>query len=253
LFSGVSVGAINATQLAQHTTLLPGVDKLVKLWSSVCTEDVARKRFGGPLSLLWSPSVYTAEPMRELISNNLDYTALRNSGKRLQIVSVNMHTGNTKICTEEVPRDVLIENVLASAVAPILYAPVMLDGEAHVDGGIRHVSPLDAAIKAGATEIDLILCYGKQPRRWDVKVNSILSYADRMIDLMLSEIMESDLRLTELHTKLKQADGNHPKRAIKLRVCRPAMALNVNSAQFEPKVSLELMRHGYEDALRAYG
>lgn len=253
LFSGVSVGSINATQLAQHTSLPPAIERLTELWANVRTEDVARKRFLVPLSLLWAPSIYTAEPMRKLISDNLDYDALLRSGKKLQIVSVNLHTGGTHICTEQVPREELIDNILASSVAPIVYPPVLLNGEAYVDGGVRHVSPLDAAIQAGAVDIDLILCGGKKQRRWDSKVTNILSYADRMIDLMLAEIIENDLVMTELHTKLKLADSTHTKRAINLRVCRPEVTLDVESTKFIPAVSQELMRKGYADAMCAFG
>jgi|LakMenE18May11ns_1017448.scaffolds.fasta_scaffold9958275_12 predicted acylesterase/phospholipase RssA len=253
LFSGVSVGALNATLLVQNPTLAPGVSVLSDIWASLTTRDVARKRFLGPLSLLWAPSIYTAEPLKALVNRNLDYDKLQNSGKKLQIVSVNMCTGATAICTEKAERNLLVDHILASAVAPILYPPVIINEEAHTDGGIRHVSPLDAAIHAGASHIDLILCSGKAQYRWDAKVTSILSYADRVIDIMLAEIANNDIVMTQLHNKLRRADSQHAKKEVSLRICRPAKMFEVASSEFDPAVSQRLMKAGYEDALMAFG
>lgn len=51
----------------------------------------------------------------------------------------------------------LVQGTLASASIPLAFPPVKLGGENYVDGGVREIVPIQAAIEAGATEIFAVL------------------------------------------------------------------------------------------------
>ncbi|MFD0590264.1 patatin-like phospholipase family protein [Paenibacillus sp. GCM10027627] len=51
----------------------------------------------------------------------------------------------------------MVQGTLASASIPLAFPPVKLGGENYVDGGVREIVPIQAAIEAGATEIFAVL------------------------------------------------------------------------------------------------
>lgn len=253
LFAGVSVGSINASALAQFDSLKPGADLLEKIWSQTSTKDVAKKRFLGKLALLWAPSIYKIDPLRKLLSENLDFALFSTNNKTLQIVTVNLNSGEAETHSQFKDKEELIEAIIASSVAPMIYPPSKFKGAIHVDGGIRHVSPLGAAIEAGATDIDLICCEAPGAGQWAANsVGGALSYAGRVIQIMLSEITETDLKLTCLHNELKQAKPEHTKKFINLRICRPEISLPADSTEFIPETSKKLMEIGFNDASKIF-
>ena len=44
-------------------------------------------------------------------------------------------------------------HALASAAIPLLFPPVRIDGELHLDGGLRQNTPIAPALRLGATHI----------------------------------------------------------------------------------------------------
>lgn len=254
LFSGVSVGSINASALAQFDSLKPGADLLEKIWSKTSTKDVAKERFGGKFSLLWAPSIYKIDPLKKILNDNLDFSLFSTNNKILQIITVNLNSGEAETHSSFESKEELIEAIIASSVAPIVYPPSKFKNAIHVDGGIRHVSPLGAAIEAGATSIDVICCEAPGAGQWaQTKVGGALSCAPRVIQIMLSEITETDLKLTCLHNELKLAKPEHQKKFIELRICRPEVSLPADSTQFVPEISKKLMELGYIDAVKIFG
>jgi NTE family protein len=250
LFCGTSVGAINAVGLAQRPTLAEGAALLTELWERTKTEHVARKRFLAPLCLLWAPSIYTVDPLRKLLHEHVDFDAVRRNGKQLRVVSVNLESGLTEAYGEFATKEALVEAVMASSVAPIIYPPVEIGGVAHLDGGIRETSPIAAAIDAGATSVDLVLCESAEMPRWSGKTNTALGYATRVLGVMLHEITENDIKTTYLHNMLRLRNPEHTKRMVELRVFRPKDGLPADSTQFDPNVARALIRQGYLDGLR---
>lgn len=248
IFCGTSVGAINAAGLAQYPTLAEGLAAIAEVWRTTETRHVARKRLLAPLCLLWAPSIYTVDPMRTLLYAHVDLGRLRETGKRLRVLTTALEDGCAHVHESWDTTADLVESIVASSVAPIIYPPSRILGRHHVDGGIRDTSPLAAAIAAGATEIDLVLCESRTLSPWAGEPKTGLAYAGRVLEIMLSEIIEGDIRATCLHSELKRRDPTYSKRDVRLRVCRPADPLGVDSTVFDPSVSARLVLRGYIDA-----
>ena len=75
---------------------------------------------------------------------------------------------------------------------------VEINGEMWTDGGIRAVSPLSAAIDAGADAIDMLLLTPAEPHpRFDPKASAI-EVGLRCLDIMLDEIVDNDAKMALL-------------------------------------------------------
>lgn len=92
----------------------------------------------------------------------------------------------------------VIDGVMASAAVPGAFCPVIVDDHVLVDGGVREMVPLDAAIELGADELYVILASSESLPGYPAGriddgfpiVNIIL----RSADILLKEIAENDLR-----------------------------------------------------------
>lgn len=181
--AGVSVGALNATVLAQHRDLQSGSDKLTLLWDSVeGPKNVYAKprlgTLGGALGTLlpFGPgardSVWDTAPLRWTIANHIAWEGLRgrdNWGIGVSSLNdgayylVTNHAALLRDFQAENPQllrmsldpaaphgipDALIDLVLASASIPGVFPPVDLFGHRFVDGSLRDVAPLSTAFDA---------------------------------------------------------------------------------------------------------
>jgi predicted acylesterase/phospholipase RssA len=252
LYAGVSVGALVAAHLAQykageeaqaaadlHTLFTPIEDRhIYHAW-----------RPFGVFEVPWQPSIFTASPLRRLIKKSLDTTRVQTSGKKLRIGATSLNTGCFRLFDETFSD--LHAAVYASAAYPVAFEPGELLGEWWTDGGVRSVTPIEAAIRAGATHIDVVLCapeksehavYRSEPRA--------LTTTLRTLDLMSDQIISDDVKKAQLYNRLVEAGAEMFKRKIEMCVIRPERVLNDNSLRFEPLEAVRLQKLGYEDARR---
>jgi len=186
-FSGVSVGALNASVLAQHAKLDEAVERLKGLWDSIRTDsDIYTNPFpGGPvgaglgalLSLAsesgWArDSIHASGPLKELIAKHVAWENLERSGKTWAIGVTSLTDGSYYLVANDAPLmaaarkegttleltlkrdrngsipDKAVDFILASASMPVLFPPVDIYGHRFVDGGLRDITPLSSAFKA---------------------------------------------------------------------------------------------------------
>ena len=181
--AGVSVGALNATVIAQHGDLDTGAEKLTMLWDAVeGPQDVyATPRLGtigGAIGTLlpFGPgqrdSLWDTSPLRWRIGNHVAWEGLRGRANwGIGVSSLNdgayylitNHAGMLEEFQRERPEllrmsldpaapnpipDHLTDLVLASASIPGVFPPVDLFGHRFVDGSLRDVAPLSTAFDA---------------------------------------------------------------------------------------------------------
>ncbi len=180
---GVSVGALNASVLAQHERLDQGVERLTEIWDGVRRDrDVIRAPlfglFGGLVGAMitrksWArDAIFDSTPLRRLIEEHVRWEDLE--GKANWAVGVASLTDGEhylvsndpdllRLWQSEHPRELELTLepegessippratgfVLASASIPLTFPPVDLCGQRFVDGGLRDVTPLSAAFDA---------------------------------------------------------------------------------------------------------
>jgi len=186
-FSGVSVGALNSSVLAQHANLPDGVARLRALWDSIKSDsDIYSKPFPGGaigtgLGALFSlfsgagiarDSIHSSAPLRRLIEEHVTWQELEGSGKMWAVGVTSLTDGTYYQVSNDarllpasrvegarltltldpgregsIPEKV-VDFILASSSMPVLFPPVDIYGHRFVDGGLRNITPLSSAFKA---------------------------------------------------------------------------------------------------------
>ena len=168
ILCGVSVGALNASFLAQAPfdpihpnasleNLKNAFITLRHLWLEeiIGNESVYLKKPGVEAGIvLGADSIYDPEPLRKLLKKYLKPKNLAKSKRILKIQYVSLETGELKTANNKSPK--ILDHVLASGTMPYYFPPVKIRKEHLVDGGIRDITPLGQAFQAGAEAIYVI-------------------------------------------------------------------------------------------------
>ena len=147
IVAGVSTGAIQALGVAQDD-----VPELLDTWLAIRGNSTIYKErpLGVIGGLLGEDAIYDTAPLKRLLKNFANEAKLRASGRKLLLGVVNLGTGSFRTIDESVPG---IHNwVYASCAMPLFFDPLKTrasDGteEQWVDGGVRDVTPLSAALE----------------------------------------------------------------------------------------------------------
>lgn len=250
MMCGVSVGAINCAGLAMY-----GKDKfpeavayMEKVWREEVKTSAVHKRWFpfGKLHALWLKSVYDSSPLRTFMGSHVDLKRIRESGIAVAVGAVSLETGAYQYGTQN--NDDFIDWVLASSSFPIFLTPIQIGGQLWSDGGIKSTTPLGHAIKSGAEEIDVVLCYDPDAVSiWESQSeHAIPDQLIRTLELMSDQVAMADLKIAGLKNDLVDLDGKY--RKVRIRVFCPNGNLVVSdSLAFEPADVNKLVDIGYSD------
>ena len=222
IFSGTSVGAINASFLASHASQGNlGIDDLIKLWTGLRLN--VHLKFTPPTGwwhhseagIGWS--LVDPEPLAKLITEripwgNLEPIAQAGTLKALIVAALDVATGQTTmfaqvgkgtqfrpsrdprrnaICTNIGP-----EHILASAALPLVFPARKIGEDYFYDGGIRSNTPIAPAIRCGADRLIIVpLLKRKRPQRLVRQYPSPTFLAGKVLNALLSDRVEYDLQL----------------------------------------------------------
>lgn len=258
ILCGISVGALNTSVLCQAPKGQPQLAYMLlnRLWDRVENRKVRKNWFLGYLALIWKPSVYNTKPLETWVHSELDVNLVRESGRQLRVGAVSWDSGEYRVVDQDDPE--LHKWVLASASFPTFFKPVKIAGEEWADGGLRNVTPLGEAIRAGATEIDVILTNNPDlvepwhPEKkflwWTMRRRSFVWRVLRAIELLSNEVVLGDLKECGLKNDIAKLGG--PYKDVKIRVVYPSQLLTKDSLDFDPASISRMRKIGYEDALK---
>jgi len=266
ILCGVSVGALNASFLAQapfdpnHSDVsLQNLKKafitLRRLWLEEIegNESVYLKRPGADAGIvLGADSIYDPEPLKRLLKKYLSPKSLRRSKRVLKIQYVSLESGELKTANHKSPK--IVDYVLASGTMPYYFPPVKIKKEHLADGGIRDITPLGQAFQAGAEAIYVIYAspFHVEPQSFleswaGMKINAF-TYLGRAVELMVNEIYRTDIEgakrlntLKENWEKLKGLLPEHPS--------RKKVEKALKKVRFAPIVEIKPERYVIRDAL----
>lgn len=149
LLVGASVGAINAAYFAGAPDA-DGVAKLERLWIGLRRSDVFPFTFSAAIGLLRHPdNIVDPSGLRRVIEDNLPYPRLEDAAVPLHIVASDQQGLAVRIS-----QGAAVEAILASAAIPGVFPPVLVEGQALMDGAVAANTPIRIAIELGA---DLIV------------------------------------------------------------------------------------------------
>jgi NTE family protein len=217
-FLGVSAGALMSPIIGQAerakgqpelVNMLNGLEKIafsVKSWRDVYERRLLPFDIPGQLdeltALAFAPSMYKLGPMSRLIEESVSLDRLKNSGRRVQVGAVSLESGAYRSVGPEDPNFKLY--MRASSVMPLIFDPVVINNEHHVDGGLINVTPLsdlfDLCDEEGVTEVKIHVILATR-RGAAVEKKSTWSSVDilqRTIDIMVDEIFKNDIEVAKL-------------------------------------------------------
>jgi len=189
IYAGLSAGAINCTSLASNSDNFAEAARiLTETWMALHPNAVYRTeaRTLASLGLRWMKDLTVGglvgvsqvnylldtSPLRELLGKRIDFaripTLIEAGTVRGVAVSATNYMSGTIVTTFDgapaikpwlrtgriaVRGQVRLDHVMASAAIPLFFPPVVVDGNAYADGGVRMTTPTSPAIHLGADKI----------------------------------------------------------------------------------------------------
>lgn len=222
-------------------------------------------------------SLFVTDPLRAKMVQHLDVSKVRTSGIELRVTAVDFQNGDLLLMDQNHPD--LLEAVLASAVQPVFMeprhpvapAPGQLPHQVY-DGGVREISPLQAAVDLGADRVYMILA-GSLTVPPVAPLQGIFPTVSRTIELFTNEIARNDLHIQQevnrmavlaqtlqaelpatllpdspasLAVQSLQAQPMMGRRPVDLVVFEPTFDPFDGSLDFDPAKIRQSMAHGYE-------
>ena len=199
LVTGTSVGAINGAAIASGMS----GEQLQRLWTLIDEDQVYRYRPWRNI-MHWlkrligraqgTTALADTEPLRRLMSRELDFDALRTSDIELIVAAVRILDGMVRYFDQ---RQIGVEHLMASSAIPVLFPWQFIDGEAHWDGGLAVNTPLLPVIQRGIAEVVVVLFVPvqqgltqlpssrRQAIEWTYELSTLAS-ADAIVSLLLT-------------------------------------------------------------------
>jgi NTE family protein len=175
VFTGTSVGAINATFLAASAQLPNlGIDRLEAIWRDLTLLRDVDIDLLGPMR---GQALLHGAPLKEIVGDNIPWDQLHENVQEglvraVMVAALRMDTGQTTVFAETAPgqrfvpsrdprrlgahTDLAAIHVLASAAIPLIFQPRMIDGAPFVDGGLRFNTPLAPALRSDVDRLVVI-------------------------------------------------------------------------------------------------
>lgn len=233
---GTSAGAINAVSLACGAShFKQATRQLESVWQNFTTNKVYRTDWGGVLRQamrfsrvhllgLGSGQVPLAlldnEPLRELLSNELDFSgiSLAIAQRKLRAVgitafsyqdaqSITFYQSRGTVLPwqryrrQGIPMRLGLEHLLASASIPLLFPPVRLGSGFYGDGAVRQTAPISPALHLGANRI-LVVGVNSRLReqteqRMQLRAPTLAQISGHLLNSTFTDNLDSDLELLE--------------------------------------------------------
>lgn len=256
---GISVGSLNASflvneagkQTIEHKKInWPKISRqLIEFWVKNITrpEDIAlvRSRFTLGIDTLMSrfDGLLDTTPLHTLIRKNVDAFILKTSPIKLKVGAVDVLSGKMVYAT---PQDEhFIDYILASSSLPTLMPAIQIKGvkkAAFLDGGLRVVAPIKAALDDGATEVICVACHTEHISDEPFNYRNVLKLLDRVKDINVNQIVNSDIAWAESYVEKENLKG----RELTLKVIRPSEPLHLDMLKFNSDDIASLIVQGYK-------
>ena len=234
---GVSVGAVNALQIAMYppSQTLEAARELEQFWFGIQGNQTLYRNWTIPVleGLFGKGSIYDTAPLEAYLRARFKPAKLASSGVKLRMGATNLRTGKLHFGTEKSPD--VVKWVMASAAFPAAFTPVRLDGDLWVDGGIRDTAPINEAVNMGATDMDIVLTGPRdgEAHDWDLKnAGNAALVGIRAAEIMANEVAQTDQDV------LKTFKGTY-------RIYAPYAPWTTDALNWDPKTIRKMIDVGY--------
>jgi predicted acylesterase/phospholipase RssA len=166
-------------------------------------------------------TLVTGHPLRRLLTETVDFRAIRASPRALRIAATNWRTGELRVFkNSDMTDESGVEVLLASSAIPGLLPSVEIGDEPFVDGGVVMNTPLKPAIEAGASDLHVVYMDPDVIRVPLPRQRNTLNTLYRMVVISFGLTVSRDIRTAA---------------AINLRVRRDQDSANKTALTGEPR------------------
>jgi NTE family protein len=181
-------------------------------------------------------SIYSSKPLHDLVYKYFDPAKTKAAGKKLIVGAVSWGKGTYESATEDNPN--IRDWVLASSAYPLFLDNIKIEDLWYTDGGVRRVAPLQDAIDAGATEVDVVLASTLAIGSGAV-MPPLTGQLMRTLDIYFYQIIRDNLiDVARLYPD------------VKIRVFMPDCSLTGDSLSFAPDSIRYMFEQGQRVALK---
>jgi NTE family protein len=246
---GTSIGALNATLLAQGD-----FNRLEELWCHIKGKDIftlpsasgiGRLVLGHKLGLL------DTTPLEELLKREANLQKLKASSTKVGFCTTDLCSLETRLFTSDdiMSTNELIDILMATSAIPMAFPPRHIHGNGlWIDGGLVRNTPMETAIHMGADEIFMVLLH---PEKINVCPTNMFEVLVRCLDIVLDASARREIQSAELYNRLIAAGSAESagRKNVNIRVFQPRRAVNTTLLEIDPERSRKLIKQGYEEAL----
>lgn len=247
---GISVGALNAAWIAMHKPeeQAENFEGLRKIWDGVKTSKDIYEPWApfylNYVASLWKGSLNSGKPLRTLVEKFFDLDKVRATGVKLSVGCCSLSTSRYQQFDQE--NDNIKEYVLASSHLPVVFEPLLIDGQMWIDGGIRHQIPILDALKDDPDEIDVIVT---QPI---TNYETAMVPADKFksaiqVSLRGAAIFSDQVYFEDCMDVMRIAKGDENRKARKVNFFVPSELPNKDSMNFDGDTIQKLIEMGYRE------
>ncbi len=243
LVIGTSVGAINGAYLAQAPAEYQEAqaEALCDLWGTLHQPLIYHMNWKGwlrgiaPRAEPYAQSIFHTRPLSQMIVREISGSP---PPTRLLVTAVSLDKGTVHVA--DAAKTDIRPWVLASSAIPILFPPVEIDGRLWIDGGVRRNNPVAEAIRAGATEVDVVLCYPLKRHLWLQPEHrtkwGLTNVAALSLMYVVGELLNGDVVAWHRH-------ANPP-----VRIYAPNSVPIMTPVSFRPETIAKMIEHGRDIA-----
>ncbi len=260
LICGTSVGAINAAAIGAG---MP-VERLIQIWTTYNRPMIYRLKLLKFVAsaLLRKPLKPLSDtgPMREMITQNLDLSALRQSPIDIIITAVNLLNGRLYLFNQH---EIDFDHLMASSAMPIIFPWQYIDGQPYWDGGVIANSRLFSALQKEMDEIIVVLLSpvghvdlpfpGTLMNGLELVFEHLLS-GSYQATRPISSGNRPEIERGHAHWPTRADQGAPPGRQPTIQVVAPSRMLGFRSLlNFSNRQARRLLQEGYINARRELG
>ncbi|MBX2841521.1 MAG: patatin-like phospholipase family protein [Flammeovirgaceae bacterium] len=191
IISGSSMGAIVGTMYAA------GILPLKML--EIVSETSFVKIFGGFSLPKGGLSELTF--LRKMLAKHISYSKFEELKIPFHVCTSNLNTGKFQIFS----KGEFIEPVIASSAIPLIFNPVTINNQVHVDGGVLNNLPVEPLLG----NCDYLIGVNVNPHGEIEDVKGLREIGERVFDLTIWNNVESRLKLCNLVIEPNQVFSHH--------------------------------------------
>jgi len=150
LVLGTSIGSINGAFIAADPSSA-SVERLEQIWRTIREEGSLQESLlkQAARAAKYRTHFMSSKPLRTLIDEHLGVQLIEDLAVPFQCVAAHIESSKARWFTS----GPIAPALLASCAVPGVFAPVEIDGQHFLDGGLVHSIPVGRALALGATEI----------------------------------------------------------------------------------------------------